>query len=224
MQMTKVVILGGEGNGGVIASCIDDNRNRFDDNNYQVLGFLTDFLKKDETINGHPVLGGLCEVQNLLKYSDIQFMWAIHMVGKGPLRKSLFDKAAIPINRFATVVHRSAFIGQSTKLDPGAFVMANSYVGPASHICSCTLIMANCCIGHNTSIGHGSHVSAGALVSSYVTAGEYSDICLGATVIEKATIGNFGVAGAGSLVLKNINASEVHIGRPAKMSRIVPTE
>ena len=41
----KVLIIGGEGNGGVIASCIEDNRNRFGDHTYEVAGFINDFEK-----------------------------------------------------------------------------------------------------------------------------------------------------------------------------------
>ena len=36
----KVIIIGGEGNGGVIAACIEDNRKRFGDLEWQVAGFV----------------------------------------------------------------------------------------------------------------------------------------------------------------------------------------
>lgn len=221
-KASKVVIIGGEGNGGVVASCIDDNRARYNDLEYEVIGYANDFIKKGELINGYPVLGGLDCISDLLKHQDVCFMWAIHMIGKGPTRKKLFESTAIPLNRFATIVHKSSFVANTTILHPGAFIMANSYIGPASSIGPCTLVMANCCVGHNTSIGAGSHISAGAVVSSYVKAGEYSDICLAATVIEKVSIGNFAVAGARSLVLKDIGDFEVHVGQPAKVSRLIP--
>ena len=40
----KVVVIGGEGNGGVIASCIEDNRNRYNDDEWEVVGFINDFV------------------------------------------------------------------------------------------------------------------------------------------------------------------------------------
>ena len=45
MENKKVIIIGGEGNGGVVASCIEDNRSRFGDNEWKVEGFLNDFEK-----------------------------------------------------------------------------------------------------------------------------------------------------------------------------------
>ena len=39
----KVIIIGGEGNGGVIAACIEDNRRRFGDPEWEVAGFVNDY-------------------------------------------------------------------------------------------------------------------------------------------------------------------------------------
>lgn len=39
----KVIIIGGEGNGGVIAACIEDNRKRFGDLEWEVAGFVNDY-------------------------------------------------------------------------------------------------------------------------------------------------------------------------------------
>ena len=75
----KVIIIGGEGNGGVIAACIEDNRKRFGDLEWQVAGFVNDFEKQ---VCGYPVLGGTNNVQELLKEPDYYFMWGIHMIGR----------------------------------------------------------------------------------------------------------------------------------------------
>lgn len=51
----KIVIIGGEGNGGVIAACIEDNRIRFNDLEWEVVGFVNDYEKE---VCGYPVLSG----------------------------------------------------------------------------------------------------------------------------------------------------------------------
>lgn len=216
----KVLIVGGEGNGGVIAACIEDNRRRFDDDEYEVSGFINDLLPVGADINGAPVLGGTDDVHKFLD-GDYWFMYAIHMIGHGPLREHISNKLAIPPERLATVVHRGAFVAPSVVMESGSFVMANSYVGPATTLGHCTLVMANCVVGHNDKIGPFNHISAGAIVSSYITTGKYTDICLGTQVIEKVTMGDYSVAGAGALVLRDVPAREVHIGRPAKFSRFI---
>ena len=105
----KVIIIGGEGNGGVIAACIEDNRKRFGDLEWQVAGFVNDFEKQ---VCGYPVLGGTNNVQELLKEPDYYFMWGIHMIGRNILTEQTFRKVNIPWERFATIVHKTAFIAR----------------------------------------------------------------------------------------------------------------
>lgn len=209
----KVIIIGGEGNGGVIASCIEDNRRRFGDLEWEVAGFVNDYEKQ---VCGYPVLGGTGDVQKLLENPEYHFMWGIHMIGRNILTEKVFRKVNIPQERFATIIHKTAFIAESAVLEPGVFVMSNCYVGPQSRIGQCSLMMANSLIGHNTTVGPLCHFSVGSITSSYITIGTCSDVTLGAKVLEKRNIGNFAVAGAASLVTHDIPDYEIHVGTPAK--------
>jgi len=216
----KVIIIGGEGNGGVVASLIEDNRLRFDDNKFEVIGFLNDF-ESGKKINDYDVLGSLEDSKKYLNKSDVMFVFAIHLIGRNPLIKKTFEQLEIPIEKYATIIHKSAFVAKNAILEPGVIVMSNSYVGPASKIGACTLIMANAMIGHNTTVGKLCHFSVGSITSSYVTIGDYSDVTLGARVLEKRKIGNFAVAGANSLITKDIPDHEIHVGSPAKFMKNV---
>lgn len=210
----QVIIIGGEGNGGVIAACIDDNRNRFQDFEWQVHGYLNDF-EKGKKINGYPVLGGTDDISRYVN-GDYYFMYAIHMIGRNVKSESVFLEMKIPDEKFAVVKHNSAFVAETAILEPGVFVMSNTYIGPATRIGKCSLVMANALIGHNTNIGPLCHFSVGSITSSYVTIGKVSDVTLGARVLEKRTIGNYAVAGAHSLVTHDIPDYEIHVGSPAK--------
>lgn len=214
----KVIIIGGEGNGGVIASCIEDNRERFNDLEWELVGFLNDFEKGKE-INGYPVLGGTDEIEKYLK-EDFYFIYAIHMIGRNLKSEEVFKKMNIPIQRFATIIHKTAFVAKNAILEPGVFVMSNSYIGPSSKIGYCTLVMANALIGHNTVVGQLCHFSVGSITSSYITIGKVSDVTLGAKVLEKRKIGDYAVAGAGSLITHNIPDYEMHVGSPAKFLKM----
>lgn len=209
----KVIIIGGEGNGGLIASCIEDNRRRFGDLEWEVAGFVNDYEKE---VCGYHVLGGTGDVQKLLENPEYYFMWGIHMIGRNILTEKVFRKVNIPQERFATIIHKTAFIAESAVLEPGVFVMSNCYVGPQSRIGQCSLMMANSLIGHNTTVGSLCHFSVGSITSSYITIGTCSDVTLGAKVLEKRNIGNFAVAGAASLVTHDIPDYEIHVGTPAK--------
>lgn len=219
MQNKKIVIIGGEGNGGVIASCIEDNQIRYNDHEWEVAGFLNDF--ESGYINEYKVLGGTDMVDGLLKTTDYYFIYAIHMIGRNYKSKEVFDKTKIPLSRFATVIHKSSFVANNAVIEPGVSIMSNCYIGPKAKLGCCTLVMSNSQIGHNTTVGKLCHFSVGSITSSYVNIGDVSDVTLGARVLEKRNIGNFAVAGAGSLVTKDIPEGEIHVGSPAKFFKMV---
>jgi sugar O-acyltransferase (sialic acid O-acetyltransferase NeuD family) len=208
----KIIIIGGEGNGGVIASCIEDNRKRFGDMEWKVDGFVNDYEKE---VCGYPVLGGIDAIPYLLNDPSNYFMWGIHMIGRNILTESVFRKANVPKTRFATIIHKTAFIADNAILEPGVFVMSNCYIGPQTRIGQCCLLMANSLVGHNTTVGDLCHFSVGSVTSAYISIGLCSDVTLGAKVLEKRKIGNFAVAGAGSLITHDIPDYEIHIGSPA---------
>lgn len=208
----KVIIIGGEGNGGVIASCIADNRNRYNDYEWEVAGFINDF---ETEVNGYPVLGKMCDIPKYLG-QDFYFVWAIHLVGRNPKTSEMFKEANIPAERFATIVHKSAFIGENVVLEPGVFVMYNSYIGPATHIGQCSLIMANCSIGHNVEIGALCHCSVGTTMTGYSKMGYCCDMAVGSTILAYKTVGDYAMCGAASLATHDIPAKEIWVGSPAR--------
>ena len=203
---------------GVIAACIEDNRRRFGDPEWEVAGFVNDY---ETQVCGYPVLGGTDDVGKLLENPEYHFMWGIHMIGRNILTEKTFRRVNIPRERFATIVHKTAFVADSAILEPGAFVMSNCYVGAQARIGQCSLMMANSLVGHNTTVGPLCHFSVGSITSSYITIGLCSDVTLGAKVIEKVKIGNFAVAGAGSLVTRDIPDYEIHVGTPARFMKRV---
>lgn len=209
----KVIIIGGEGNGGVIAACIEDNRTRFNDNEWIVEGFINDY---ETEVCGYPVIGKIKDIPELLKNKEYYFMWAIHLVGRNVKTVELFNEANIPTDRFATIVHKSAFIGKGAVLSPGAFIMSNTYIGPGAKIGQCSLVMANCSIGHNIEMGPLCHCSVGSIMTGYSKLGLCADLAVGATILAYKTIGDYAMAGANSLVTHDVPNNEIYVGAPAK--------
>lgn len=217
----KVVIIGGEGNGGVIASAIEDNRNRFGDLEWEVAGFLNDF---EQTVDGYPVIGKLRDLPRLLETTDYYFSWAIHLVGRNYKTAEMFAAASIPENRLATIVHKSAFIGKGAKLCPGAFIMYNVYIGPNAHIGKCSLVMANCSIGHDTYIDDICHCSVGAIMTGYSRLEYCSDLAVGSTLIAYKVVGKYSMVAANAVATHDIPEGEIWAGTPAKLLKPMSKE
>lgn len=210
----KVVIIGGEGNGGVVASCIEDNRNRYGDTEWEVVGFINDF---ETEVSGYPVIGKIADIPRLLAETDYYFSWAIHLIGRNVKTVEMFREANIPDNRLATVIHKSAFIGSQTKIEPGCMVMAGSYVGPQTKLGKCTFIMANCSIGHNVETGPLCHCSVGTIMTGYSSLGLCADMAIGAACLAYVKVGDYAMVGARALATKDVPEMEIHVGTPAKL-------
>ncbi len=217
-ESKKVLIVGGEGHGSVIAACIHDNRVRYQDYEWEVAGFVNDF----ETSIGHyPVLGGTNDIARLVE-EGYYFSWGIHLIGRNSQTKEAFDRMQIPAERLATIVHRSAFVSEGVVLEPGCLVMANSYIGPRSHIGMGTMIKANVNMGHDVVCKPLCHMAVGAIVSSYVHMGVCANVAIGAVVLEKRKLGDYAMLGAHSLATSDIPDRTIYVGSPARFLRAVP--
>ena len=220
-QINKpVVIIGGAGHGCVIEACIKDNRNRYNDLEWKIAGYCNDF---DSEVDGYPVLGKLCDIPRLLD-EGYYFAWAVHLIGRNVKTAQLFEAIDIPDERWATIVHHTAFIDDTVVLEPGVFVMYNAYVAPRTHIGKCTRIKANTNIGHDVNIGSISHIAMGSTVVSCVNIGYCSDVAVASTVLAHCKIGDFAMLGASSLLTHDIPNNQIFVGSPARLLKEMSNE
>lgn len=220
-QINKpIVIIGGAGHGCIIEACIKDNRNRYQDVEWDIAGYCNDF---DTEVDGYPVLGKLADIPKLLK-EGYYFAWGIHLIGRNVKTAEMFESLDIPDGRWATIIHHTAFIDDSVTLEPGVFVMYNAYIAPRTHIGKCTMIKANTNVGHDVNIGSISHVAMGSTIVSCANLGYCSDIAVGATMLAHSSIGNYAMLGAASLLTHNIPDNEIHAGSPARFLKKMSNE
>ncbi len=210
-----LVIIGGAGHGSVIASCIKDNRDRYQDYEWELKGFCNDY---DSEVDGYPVLGKLSDIPQLLE-SGYYFSWGIHLIGRNYKTLELFNGLSIPDERLATIIHHSAFIADSVIVGPGAFIMYNAYIAPRSTIGRCAMIKANTNIGHDVIIGDLAHVAMGSTIVSFAKIGRCSDVAVSSTVLANRIIGDYSMIGASSLCTHDIPDGEIWVGSPAKFLR-----
>lgn len=215
-----LVIIGGSGHGCVIEACINDNRRKYNDYEWELKGFCNDF---DTEVDGYPVLGKIKDIPKLLD-EGYYFAWGIHLIGRNVKTAEVFSGIKIPDERWATIIHRSAFVDSSVTLEPGVFVMYNAYIAPRTHIGKCAMIKANTNIGHDVSIGALSHIAMGAIVVSCVNIGFCSDVAVGSTVLANSTIGDYAMLGASSLLTHDIPNNEIYVGSPAKLLKAMPND
>ncbi|MCX7735838.1 MAG: NeuD/PglB/VioB family sugar acetyltransferase [Candidatus Kapabacteria bacterium] len=213
----KVIILGGLGNGTVIAAAMEDaNRRGFDE--WVFSGYLNDKMEKGEMLEGYPILGSLKDVPKFLDEGYF-FINVIYRIDGQEDRVKLFESLNIPDDRLAIFVHPTAYVAPNVKLGPGTVIMPNVSISPGVEFGKCNLVMINAIIGHNTIIGNHCHFAAQCCVSSLLKIGDGVHIGLNATLREFLTIGKNSTIGMGSVLTKNVGEGEIWVGNPAKFLR-----
>lgn len=217
-MVKKIVVLGGEGNGGVIANAISD-ANRRGYNEWECKGFLNDRLPIGTVVDSFPVLGKVGEVDKFLKEGYFFINTILRIDGQSD-RIRMFDELGIPYDRMAVFVHPMSYVAPNVKLGPGCVVMPNVSISSNTHIGRCGLIMVGATIGHDNEIGEFCHVAAQACVGAKLKVGKGVHFGLNCTVRENLTIGDYATIGMGAVLTKNVGEKEIWAGNPAKFLRM----
>ena len=215
--MRRVAILGGLGNGAIVAAAIEHARCS-GATDLQVAGFLNDRTLVGEQIDMFPVIGRTEDAQRLLA-DGYWFINTILRIDGNRERIAMFESLGIPDDRLATFVHPMAYVAPSVQLGPGCVVMPNVSMSPGTRLGKNCFMMVGSMMGHDNVVGDYCHIAAQAAVGSYLHIGRGVHIGLNATVIENLTIGDYATLGAGAVLTKNIPDREIWAGNPAKFLR-----
>ncbi|MBN2461058.1 MAG: hypothetical protein JXB60_05570 [Candidatus Cloacimonetes bacterium] len=213
----KVIILGGTGNGTVIAHAMIDARNR-GQGEWEFSGFLNDRTVSGTSIEELPVLG---RIKDAPAYVDkgYYFINTIYRIDGQKERIDLFESLSIPEERLATFVHPETYQATDVHLEPGVVLMPLTGISAGVSIGKGSLIMVGATIGHNTRIGAYCHIAAQACLSSFCIIGRGVHIGLNASVRENITMEDFSALGMGSVLLQNAGTQEIWAGNPARFLR-----
>ena len=215
--MSKVAILGGLGNGAVVAAAIEHAR-RMNATDLEVAGFLNDRAEIGSMIDMFPVIGKVSDAKRLLD-EGYWFINTILRIDGNKERIAMFENLGIPDDRLVTFVHPMAYVAPSVQLGAGCIIMPNVSMSPGTKLGKGCLMMAGAMMGHDNGVGDFCHIAAQAAVGSYLQIGKGVHIGLNATIRENLTIGDFATLGAGAVLTKNIGEKEIWAGNPAKFLR-----
>lgn len=209
----KIVIIGGPGNGTVIASVIEDIFKY--NGEYELIGYLNDGIKTGTLINGYRVLGPITK-EACKQLKDNYFVYALISSGKSKIRVNKLNSLEIPEDRFCNIIHPSAVISNSVKLGYGNVLMPNVVINPNVTVGNHVQIYANALIGHDTRVGSYSFVANHASVGSYINIGEGVHIGSNSSIIERVNVGEWSLIGLASVILKDVEPYTKVVGSPAK--------
>ncbi len=218
MHAKKVVIIGGLGNGSVIANAIL-HANQSGYNEWVCEGFLNDHTPVGKSIDMFPVVGTLKDVNSFIK-KGYYFINTILRIDGQIERLKLFESLKIPEDRLATFVHPTAYVAPNVKLGPGTVIMPQVSISSGTTLGKGCLVMVAATIGHDNKIGDFCHVAAQACVGAYLKVGVGVHIGLNSTIREHIVIGDYATIGMGAVLTKNVGEKEIWVGNPAKFLRL----
>ena len=213
--MKKILILGGHGDGAVIASALSDLHAI--DNRIVPYGFLNDHEKPGNKIAGLPILDKISKAESFLKDKDVYFITALLKVKKSFERSQKIRGLKIPSERYFTLIHPSSTISSISKIGYGTFIGPHVTVMPGSTIGDHCSFRASASIGHDCKIGDFCYMGPNSTISGNVEVKNGAHIGPNTCVIERVCLGSHCVVGAGSTVLKDLSDFVVAFGCPARI-------
>jgi acetyltransferase EpsM len=215
----RVLILGGPGNGALVAHAIHDARARGAPE-WEVAGYLNDRLPVGEDVEGFPVRGSLAEVGHFLA-EGFHFINTIYRIDGQEERLALFERLGIPDHRLATFVHPLAYVASNVVVGPGTVLLPGVAVSPGVDFGRGCLVLAGATVAHNTVVGDYCHLAAQSAVGAHVALGRGVHVGLNASIREGVRVGDGGALGMGAVALEDVGPGEVWVGVPARFLRRV---
>jgi acetyltransferase EpsM len=147
--------------------------------------------------------------------------WLVLGFGGGETAAGLAARTATaerfgPDTRWATVVHATAWISPTARLQEGAVVLAGAVVNTGADIGRHAIVNSAAVVEHDVHVGDGSHIAPGAVIGGGTLIGENAFIGLGASVRDHLEIGAGAVAGMGAVVIESIAPGTIVVGVPAR--------
>ncbi|MFT0801411.1 acetyltransferase [Bacillus swezeyi] len=205
--MQSMVIIGAGGHGKVIRDIVEERPDTV------LAGILDDRFESLHIENG-VYHGPSFAADELIRLCpDVKFIIA---VGRNDLRKKLFESLGLPLERYAVLVHPSAAVSRSARIERGSVVMAASVIQADAHIGMHSIVNTGVIVEHDNQIGRYVHLSPGTVLTGGVTVMDGAHVGAGTVVIPGKTIGRRSVTGAGAAIIDDIPDDATAVGVPAR--------
>ena len=210
----KILILGGAGNGTVIASTIVDCMRVSSE--WELWGYLNDSEEIGALIEGYPVVGSVSEAGRF-NSPDVFFLYALTTAKKAKERANILVSLDLPREKFATVIHPTAVVAHSAQLGRGVVLMPHTDVGPGAVMGDHAQLYAHGFVGHHARVGDFCFIANNASIGGFTTIGLGAHIGSNSSILERVVIGEWALVGLGAVVLKDVPAYAKAVGNPARV-------
>lgn len=215
----RIAIFGAGGFGREVLQVIRDiNADSRAGAAWEPVGFLVDSQYLDgRLVQGLPLLDSGTWLQD---NPDVDVVIA---VGASAARKRIAQTISDSCdNRFATLIHPRAWIGDGVEVGDGTVICAGSLITTDIRLGRHVHVNIGSTIGHDALLGDFVTLNPSVNVSGNVTIGTGTEVGTGSVLIPYAHIGNWTIIGAGSVITKPMPGNATVVGAPAKAIKSRP--
>ncbi len=133
------------------------------------------------------------------------------------LRRSIAARYA-PLATWATIVHVTAWVSPSARIDPGAVVLGGAQVNAGATVGPHAIVNTAAIVEHDVEIGAFGHVAPGAALGGGARLGAGTFVGLGARIRDHVALGEGAVVGMGAVVVRSVPDGATVTGVPARIT------
>jgi sugar O-acyltransferase (sialic acid O-acetyltransferase NeuD family) len=186
----------------------------------RLLGFLDDDRAlHGMTVGGAPVLG---PVQAVSDHPDALVVVAVGRPDAYTTRRHLVFRLALPVDRYATLVHPGASVGSTCRVGAGTVVLAQVAMTADVVLGDHVVVMPQVVLPHDVRVDDFATLASGVRLGGGVHVGTGAYVGSGVCVREGCRVGAWSLVGMGSTVLTDVPEERVWFGSPARDVRRAP--
>jgi len=211
----KLIIIGGYGNGTVIAQIAEEiNKVK---HTWDILGFLNDF--EEGHINEYPILGKVEHevAQKYLADPDVYFFYALISIKLNFKFLYKLHDLNIPLERFANLIHPNAVVSKAATMGHGVSIQAFSIVGPNATMGNFIQVYGHATVGHNCTVDDYAYITSNSIVGAHVHLKQGAFLGINSTTLDRVTIGEWSIVGQHSNVIRDVPDYTKVVGNPARV-------
>lgn len=195
---TALLLYGGGGHGKTLIDLVRAA------GNYHWVGLIDDQLTRGSKVLGVPVLGGAEQLADLHRSGVRLAVNGVGGIGNPNVRARVFEILEQAGFTCPAIVHPTAWVEQSARLEGGVQVLAHAYVSSAATIGFGSVLNAGAIVSHDCRLGRCVNLSPGAALAGNVRLEDYVQIGMNATVNLDISVGRGARIGNGATVKADV--------------------
>ncbi|MYS22633.1 sugar O-acyltransferase, sialic acid O-acetyltransferase NeuD family [Streptomyces sp. DvalAA-14] len=189
---------------------------------WRLLGHLDDNRAlHGREVDGVPVLGGSDRLPDL---PEARVLVCVGNPRDYAGRARLVRRLGLPEQRYATLVHPTAVVSDSSSVGAGSVLLAHCVLTAAVRVGAHVALMPHVVLTHDDEVADFATVASGVRVGGGSRIGRGAYLGSGALVREHSAVGAWSQIGMGAVVLGDVPPGEVWVGSPARRLRAAGPE